>query len=75
MGYLGVMLGLLAVVAGLTVRARRAAGPTLSADQIAEIERTGRLELEQDEPLDLEEARQEEERFWQEESWDEAEEL
>ncbi len=42
----------------------------LTDDTIRRIEATGRIEA--DEPLDLEEAAEEEERFW-EESWDEPE--
>lgn len=47
-------------------------GPPLTDDDIREIEARGRLPRE--EPLDLEEAAEEEERFWGE-SWDEPEQL
>ena len=50
------------------VRLRRG----LSDDAIREIESRGRLQM--DEPLDLAEAAEEEERFWSE-SWDEPEPL
>lgn len=46
----------------------------LSDDMIHRIETTGRLELDE-EPLDLDEIHEEEKRFWEEEPWDEPEEL
>ena len=68
--------GVLVLLAGFAARVRRAryGGSMLTDDQIRGIEGTGRLELEDDEPLDLKEAQEEEARFW-EETWDEPEEL
>ncbi len=40
---------------------------------VEEIVQTGQLRTDEDAPLDLEEIEDEERRFWQEESWDEAE--
>ena len=53
-------------------RLRRMQGGELSDGAIRQIEVSGRVEV--DEPLDLEEAAAEEERFWNE-SWDEPEPL
>lgn len=55
---------------GYRRRLRDAIGGTLDDGHIRQIENAGRIEV--DEPLDLEEAREEEERFWSEE-WDEPE--
>jgi hypothetical protein len=66
---------LLAAVAAYLYRARLRAyrhGTALSDEQIRRIEEQGRVEL--DEPLDLAEIREEEERFWEETAWDEPEE-
>jgi hypothetical protein len=71
------LLGALAVLAGwLGYRRRldRIRGPTLTDEQIRAIEEGGSLRHDMDEPLDLEEAAEEEERFW-DESWDEPEPL
>ena len=46
------------------------AGEELTDEQLRRIESTGRIEVE--EPLDLREAAEEEERFW-DESWDQPE--
>jgi len=46
--------------------------PSVDDDAIQRILETGELFLEEDEPLDLEEIDQEEERFWSE-TWDEPE--
>lgn len=56
--------------AGLVVRRRLARLRGLSDDAIRSIEAHGRIEVE--EPLDLQEAAEEEERFWGE-TWDEPE--
>lgn len=53
-------------------RLRRLKEDPLSDGAIRQIEASGRVEV--DEPLDLEEAAEEEERFWNE-SWDEPEPL
>jgi len=74
---LGTVAAVLALIAGglyvLRLRELRRGGGTLTDDMIERIENTGRLDL--DEPLDLEDIREEEERFWEEEPWDEAEEM
>ena len=64
----------LVAAAGLAYRRRISAlrGDRLSDDQIRDIETHGRIRA--DEPLDLEEAAEEEERFWGE-TWDEPEPL
>jgi hypothetical protein len=74
--YLGILLGLLALGAGLTFRSRltRVIGssdPVLTDDMIRQIEANGRVEL--DEPLDHGQIQEEEARFW-EEQWDEPDE-
>lgn len=55
---------------GYRRRLRRLRGAGLSDGEIRQIETSGRVE--RDEPLDLEEAAEEERRFW-DETWDEAE--
>jgi len=47
--------------------------PTLTDEMIRQIEREGWLHIEDSEPLDLDEIREQEELFW-EESWDEPDE-
>lgn len=71
-GWLFAVGALLVAAAGLGVRRRlrRLKGGGLSDGAIRQIEASGRVEV--DEPLDLEEAAEEEERFW-DESWDEPE--
>jgi hypothetical protein len=67
---------LLATVAGVLYvrRLRRLTrGPALTDAMIARIEALGEVDVE--EPLDLEEAAAEEERFWEDEPWDEPEEF
>ena len=73
-GWLFAIGGLLVVVAGLGYRRRinRLKRRGLSDAEIRQIEVSGRVEV--DEPLDLAEAADEEERFWSE-SWDEPEPL
>lgn len=64
---------LLVAGAGIAYRVRMAAlRDGLDEEAIRAIERHGRIQ--QDEPLDLDEAAEEEERFW-DESWDEPEPL
>ncbi len=46
---------------------------TLTDEMIRQIEQEGRLRIEDSEPLDLDEIREQEELFW-EESWDEPDE-
>jgi hypothetical protein len=74
--YLGLLVGVLAVFAGLVYRTRLNAAigssdPLLSDDMVRQIEESGWVEV--DEPLDLEEIQEEEARFW-EEPWDEPDE-
>lgn len=70
---LGSVLGLLAVAAALVYR-RRLQRTTITLDDsmIRSIETHGVIDV--DEPLDLEAIREEEERFLEEERWDEADE-
>lgn len=72
----GLAIGVLAAVGGLLYLLRLREG--VSADRVTDemieqIENVGRVEV--DEPLDLEEIADEESRFWEEERWDEADEL
>lgn len=71
-GWLFALGGVLVAVAGWGVRRRlrRMKARGLTDGQVRRIEASGRVEL--DEPLDLEEAADEEERFWSE-TWDEPE--
>lgn len=71
-GWIFALGALLVVAAGLGVRRRlqRLKDSGLSDGAIRRIEASGRIEV--DEPLDLEEAATEEERFW-DETWDEPE--
>lgn len=73
-GWLFAIGGALVVVAGLSARRRidRVTRKGLSDEAIRHIESSGRLDV--DAPLDLDEAAEEEERFWGE-SWDEPEPL
>lgn len=78
-GWLFAGLAVLVLVAGAAARRRIVrktgrGGAGLSDDEIAQIEEDGVLVREDDEPLDMDEIRKEEERFWRSESWDEAEE-
>ena len=72
MGWIFGVGAVLVAAAGLAYRRQIAAlgGDGLTDDQIRGIESHGRVRAE--EPLDLEEAAEEEERFWGE-SWDEPE--
>lgn len=78
-------LAALALAAGWIARRRigrriRPRGPGLSDEDVRQIEETGVLvqtedsPLGDDEPLDMKAIRDEEDRFWSSESWDEAEE-
>jgi len=67
---------LVAVVVALHYRRRVLSSEpdtTLTDDMIRQIEEEGRLRIEDSEPLDLDEIREQEEQFW-EESWDEPDE-
>lgn len=71
----GIGLAVLAMAAGVSLRARRkeafgASTPVLDDDLIAQIIDRGEIYVDEDEPLDLNEVDDEEERFWSE-SWDE----
>ncbi|MDX1493942.1 MAG: hypothetical protein R3253_07790 [Longimicrobiales bacterium] len=71
----GVGLALLAMAAGVSLRARRREAfghsePILDDALIAQIIERGEIHIDEDEPLDLDEVEDEEERFWSE-SWDE----
>lgn len=78
-GWIFAALSVLVLVAGAAARRRilRRTRPTangLSDDDVRQIEEGGLLFREDDEPLDMDEIREEEERFWASESWDRAEE-
>lgn len=75
-----VMLGLalLAVAGGLAIRfelwgLKRRDDPELTEEMIRRIEEEGRVETDEREPLDYDEIRDEEDRFWSE-TWDEPDE-
>lgn len=75
---LPILFGILALSGGLiyTARRSRAPGPPadgLSDDMVRQIEDAGYIEV--DEPLDLDEIQEEEERFWEEAPWEEPEEF
>lgn len=75
-GLLFAALAVLVAAAGILAR-RRLREETrrgLSDELIRQIEATGRIEAEDVEPVDLEEARAEEDAFWAQ-TWDEPEEL
>jgi hypothetical protein len=71
---LGAGFALLVVAAGVTVHARRRdawrAVPLVDDALVEQIIERGSVYVEDDEPLDLEQIDDEEERFWSE-SWDE----
>ncbi|NNF25971.1 MAG: hypothetical protein HKN73_01955 [Gemmatimonadetes bacterium] len=76
--YVLVGLAVLTLLAGLAIRWRflrrtGRVGSILSDDDVEQILATGTLKVE-DDPLDLDEVREAEERFWSE-TWDEAEEV
>lgn len=71
-----ILLGLLAL-AWFRLRRRirdRTRPPDLGDEDVERILRTGQLDRDEHEPLDLDEIEEEERRFWNESSWDEAEE-
>ena len=77
--FLSALLVGLAVTSGVLLRRRlrhrrSRPEPRVDDDAIREILETGRLETEEEEPLDLGEIEEEERRFWSE-NWDEPEEL
>lgn len=78
-GALWIALGGLAVAAGVAVRwrirkvRRGDGGAEVDDDAVRQIERTGRLETDEREPLDHDRIREEEDRFWAE-TWDEPDE-
>jgi hypothetical protein len=68
-------LGALVVIGGLAVRRRIDASrgrPVLDDDAVRRIVDTGRLSVDEDPPLDIDEIEEAEDRFWSE-SWDEPE--
>lgn len=70
----------LVILAGLRARSRirertGSDAPRVDDDALRRIMDEGAFEDGRDEPLDLERAEEEERRFWEEETWDEAEEL
>lgn len=74
------LLGALLLVAWLTARARlhhlsSQPGPAVDDDAIRRIMEEGTLTTEEDEPLDIDEVSREEQAFWDEERWDEADEF
>jgi hypothetical protein len=73
---LSLLIGGLALFAALRHIVRRidgAEGATRLTDElIRQIEEEGALELDEDEPLDPARIEEEEELFWEEERWDEA---
>ncbi len=76
--YVLMALAILSLLAGLAIRWRfmrrtGRVGTLLSDEDIDQILATGRLKVD-DDPLDLDEVREAEERFWSE-TWDEAEEV
>ncbi|HEX2093971.1 MAG TPA: hypothetical protein VHG28_16330 [Longimicrobiaceae bacterium] len=79
MTWIWILLTALTGVAGLRyavrIRAARSSSgvPTVDDDALRRILEEGSLGMEEDEPLDLEEAARAEEEFWAE-SWDEPEE-
>lgn len=71
----GIGLAALTLAAGVTLLARRREAfrprePRVDDDLIEQIIERGEVYVDEDEPLDLEEIDDEEERFWSE-SWDE----
>ncbi len=73
----GILTAMLALAAGLIYRSRlgRVTGrPPLTDDMIRRIEESGYIDVEDDEPLDMQHIRDEEERFLEETTWDEPDE-
>ncbi|MDX1576888.1 MAG: hypothetical protein R3266_00320 [Gemmatimonadota bacterium] len=68
-------LAVLVILGGWAARRRvREARTTVTDEMVRRIERLGRVDAEDVEPLDLDEARAEEDAFWAR-TWDEPEEL
>ncbi len=77
MSWLWLFIALLVVLGGASVYRslhdqRRAVEPELTDDVIRRLERGERIDAE--DPLDVDQIREAEERFWEEERWDEADE-
>lgn len=75
MGGLALLMTVLAILGGLAARRRVQSSreaERLSDDMIRQIETRGWVDVE-DEPLDIESAREAEEQFWDESTWDEPE--
>ncbi|HUF49609.1 MAG TPA: hypothetical protein VMN60_02170 [Longimicrobiales bacterium] len=75
--YFGILLALLAAAGGLLYRNRlgrivRGRQPLLTDDMLRQIEMSGHIDV--DEPLDLEQIREEEARFLDEYPWEEPDE-
>lgn len=73
-----IVTGILALTAGLIYQARRQRTSALFAqgltdDMVRQIEEQGSIDV--DDPLDLEEIQEEEERFWEEAPWEDPEEF
>lgn len=73
-----IVTGILALTAGLAYQARRQRTSALFAqgltdDMVRQIEDQGSIDL--DDPLDLQEIQEEEERFWEEAPWEDPEEF
>ena len=70
------ILAILVVAAAVIARRRREARrhTAVTDDIVRRIESVGRIDAEEVDPLDLDEARAEEDAFW-EQTWDEPEEL
>jgi len=75
-GPLFLALAILVVVAGVAARrrTRSAKRSGMTDDLVRQIETLGRIDAEEIHELDVDEARQEEDRFWAQ-TWDEPEEL
>ena len=78
--FFGSLLALLVLIAGVLylrrLRAQRSSEANgITDDMIHQIEHQGRLDVDEPEPLDLDHIREEESRFWEEEPWDEPEDL
>lgn len=75
----GILFAALALTGGLVYRSRLARlreveRTTVSDDMVRQIEESGWVELDEDDPLDLDAIQEEEARFWEEEPWEEADE-
>lgn len=73
-----IVVGIVALTAGLVYQARRQRSSALFAqgltdDLVRQIEEHGSIDV--DDPLDLQEIQEEEERFWEEAPWEDPEEF